>query len=201
MSLADLLNKQGHFKGQKVAFQYAAIGHYLNIDPFDASKSMKLYQVNALRPSLSLSPGALIIHDNVTGHLEGGLRLQTLKADEGLLILDSVKVGPCNLLAFVCVDPRSDTILQVTPQQAIPIHKPHVELLKLPANHPWAGYDSLHVSVAAPDADQLELFIDGKATVFTLPFDRSMVMPPSNWHIVIHASKPYVLDSVMIVAD
>jgi len=201
ISLAESLNDHGHFHGQKVAFQYAAIGHYLNIDPFDDSKGMKLYHVNAFRPSLSLTLGDLIIHDNVTGHIEGGLLLQTLKADNRLLALDSVQIGHSNLYAFACIDSQNDTILQVGPEQTTSIHKPHVELLKLPANHPWSSHDSLHIHVAAADADQLELFIDGKGQMLSLPLDSSLVMPTSDWYMVIHSSKPYPLESVTVIAD
>jgi hypothetical protein len=201
ISLAESLKDHGHFHGQKVAFQYAAIGHYLNIDPFDDSKSMKLYHVNAFRPSLSLTLGDLIIHDNVTGHIEGGLLLETLKADNRLLALDSVQIGHSNLYAFACVDSQNDTILQVGPEQTTQIHKPHVELLKLPANHPWSSHDSLHIYVKATDADQLELFIDGKGQMLSLPLDSSLVMPTTDWYMVIHSSKPYPLESVMIIAD
>jgi hypothetical protein len=124
-----------------------------------------------------------------------------LKADNRLLALDSVQIGHSNLYAFACVDSQNDTILQVGPEQTTQIHKPHVELLKLPANHPWSSHDSLHIYVKATDADQLELFIDGKGQMLSLPLDSSLVMPTTDWYMVIHSSKPYPLESVLIIAD
>lgn len=76
----------------RVAFQYVLNGFLADVDPFDKTKSLRLWDLHSIRPSMSLYPGDYLIWDNVTGHREGRLSFETVSNDPHLklLAIDSV---------------------------------------------------------------------------------------------------------------
>lgn len=77
-----------------IAYQYAASAYYLNIDPWEEGRTVRLWSLKPHRPSERkilgpLTAGDWVIWDNITGHREGGLSLDACHADPRLVARDS----------------------------------------------------------------------------------------------------------------
>lgn len=97
--MANIIKALPNRDTQLLAYQFATTAYYLDIDPFNYSKNLKLWLLPAQTED-GLSSGDYLLWDNVTGHREGKLPWEKIRDNGAFSRLDSVGVGEISLVLF-----------------------------------------------------------------------------------------------------
>lgn len=102
--MASSLSNKIQVKDKHIAYQYALVGYFLELNPFDRNQTSRLWSLNPSKPSDRLRVGDILIWDNITGHREGRIRFEAVNQDPHLRRMDSVNVDQFSLVSFEVVN-------------------------------------------------------------------------------------------------
>lgn len=107
-------------KDRRFAYQFSTVAFYLNLDPFDSDRVIRLWSLDKHDPSGNLNGGDVLIWDNVTGHREGMLSWDRIKSNTSFQRLDSVTVGNVTLVSFLVNSKSSASPIDGEPEKNWP---------------------------------------------------------------------------------